>query len=723
MANLFAIPWRPVMQNNLVVAGAKIYFTLAGTNTASAPFSNSTLTTARTNPVIADGTGKIPTTYLDPAKSYRVRIYSRSATVGVDTPIEEYDPYVPGVFADADALEPVAEAAAASAASAAGSAASAAAALLSLLADDVAAGLALPRITPEMYAAAKTSGVTGDGTDDSPALVAMWGALNAIGRGVVDYYPGRTYWVGTQTANAAGPAAVSGATMRYAPDTPYPNEISGCTGPVVVNMNGAKIKCLAGKHYGSFNADGTDYVGQATLPANAATPYFAMLYVHDCSGGVFVAGGELDGNIAAADLGGGYGDFGIQFPKTGVLIGEGNTGPVRIFVNSHHHGLDSATIDADGALDTIDDIDLSGQFNNSGRQGVSLVGGVGVTLGRFGGIQCKGAGKDIGAMTYSPLGAGVDLEAEGGKYVVGTKIYNPDIYDNSGPGILMAASATNSYKLDVYDGKLVGTTSWAHWLDRPEAVLHGTEVLGAFVNAYNSADATQAFRHIGGKITDDISLSPTGVLYNPSGVMVSGSVDGIQFDRTHWLHTQNVSSTNGGTGNFSTGVGMRLHNCFVENTVAANFLVYGIYSGHQTHIKGANTMPDPGATTLFLFEAGPALDSYSYENNLGGFAIALARYPGNLDALTGKRVYYGTATYNPPSLAAAAKDTIQTMTVTGVALGDKVDEVSFSLNLAGARIHAWVSAANTVSYYAINENGANPLDLASGTLRVKVSQS
>ena len=32
---------------------------------------------------------------------------------------------------------------------------------------------------------------------------------------------------------------------------------------------------------------------------------------------------------------------------------------------------------------------------------------------------------------------------------------------------------------------------------------------------------------------------------------------------------------------------------------------------------------------------------------------------------------------------------------------------------------AWVSAANVVSYYAINTNGANPLDLASGTLSVK----
>ncbi len=33
---------------------------------------------------------------------------------------------------------------------------------------------------------------------------------------------------------------------------------------------------------------------------------------------------------------------------------------------------------------------------------------------------------------------------------------------------------------------------------------------------------------------------------------------------------------------------------------------------------------------------------------------------------------------------------------------------------------AWVSAANTVSYFFTNVNGANPLDLGSGTLKVRV---
>jgi hypothetical protein len=89
----------------------------------------------------------------------------------------------------------------------------------------------------------------------------------------------------------------------------------------------------------------------------------------------------------------------------------------------------------------------------------------------------------------------------------------------------------------------------------------------------------------------------------------------------------------------------------------------------------------------------------------------------------GRKFTFGSTTYDPPSLAAAAKTTIQTFTLTGVAVNDVMEEVTFSNNLAGARVHAWVSANDTISYYFINENGANPLDLASGTLRFKVRKA
>ena len=80
----------------------------------------------------------------------------------------------------------------------------------------------------------------------------------------------------------------------------------------------------------------------------------------------------------------------------------------------------------------------------------------------------------------------------------------------------------------------------------------------------------------------------------------------------------------------------------------------------------------------------------------------------------------GTATYNPPSLAAGARDTVQTMTVTGAALGDVVT-ASFSLSLQGVSLIAYVSAADTVSYFFENRT-AGTVDLASGTVKVFVSK-
>lgn len=81
--------------------------------------------------------------------------------------------------------------------------------------------------------------------------------------------------------------------------------------------------------------------------------------------------------------------------------------------------------------------------------------------------------------------------------------------------------------------------------------------------------------------------------------------------------------------------------------------------------------------------------------------------------------FVGSATYDPPSLADGAGATT-TVTVTGAALGDFVTGVSFSLDLQGITVTAWVSAADTVSVRFQNESGGI-LDLASGTLRVMVA--
>lgn len=77
----------------------------------------------------------------------------------------------------------------------------------------------------------------------------------------------------------------------------------------------------------------------------------------------------------------------------------------------------------------------------------------------------------------------------------------------------------------------------------------------------------------------------------------------------------------------------------------------------------------------------------------------------------------GSATYDPASLADGAGATT-TVTVTGAALGDFA-LASFSLDLQGITLTAYVSAPDTVSVRFQNESGGT-LDLGSGTLRARV---
>ena len=74
----------------------------------------------------------------------------------------------------------------------------------------------------------------------------------------------------------------------------------------------------------------------------------------------------------------------------------------------------------------------------------------------------------------------------------------------------------------------------------------------------------------------------------------------------------------------------------------------------------------------------------------------------------------GSATFNPANLADGAGETT-TVTVTGAALGD-LAFASFSLDVQGITVTAYVSAANTVAVRFQNETGG-AVNLAEGTLR------
>jgi hypothetical protein len=103
-------------------------------------------------------------------------------------------------------------------------------------------------------------------------------------------------------------------------------------------------------------------------------------------------------------------------------------------------------------------------------------------------------------------------------------------------------------------------------------------------------------------------------------------------------------------------------------------------------------------------------------------AATLAQWSwhGSVWALVAPRILEASVTYDPPSLAAGEGITT-TVTVPGAAFGDFA-RVSFSLDLQGITLTAWVSASDTVSV-RLQNGTAGAIDLASGTLRVRVEKA
>ena len=85
----------------------------------------------------------------------------------------------------------------------------------------------------------------------------------------------------------------------------------------------------------------------------------------------------------------------------------------------------------------------------------------------------------------------------------------------------------------------------------------------------------------------------------------------------------------------------------------------------------------------------------------------------------GTSVLEGTSNYSPPALATDARDVVQTIGVVGVVLGDVVDP-SFSRDLLGASLNAWVSSAGVVRCQLLNTSGGALPALGAGTLKVRV---
>lgn len=167
---------------------------------------------------------------------------------------------------------------------------------------------------------------------------------------------------------------------------------------------------------------------------------------------------------------------------------------------------------------------------------------------------------------------------------------------------------------------------------------------------------------------------------------------------------------------------------YLDNTDDMVFPNAQVTDSAQSGVYLANTsagnrfpgLRSTGAVSGYGFqELSGCNDNRATNARISGNSSGVATLAGAASVVE-REVLVGKATYDPGSLATDADTAIQTVTVTGAALGDSA-VATFSNNLAGARITAWVSAANTVSYYFTNEAGTNPLDLTSGTVTAFVT--
>jgi hypothetical protein len=379
--------------------------------------------------------------------------------------------------------------------------------------------------TPEMF------GAKGDGvTNDTRALAALAAAVNINGGGIVEFRR-TTYIVGEQFQSGR-----AGAFYSFAPAKIL--EFAGCRKPVIIRGNDARLRCADGLRYGTFDP----VTGRPTrnpMPfagSQVATPYNCMLQVKNCSGPIEISDLELDGNVARLRIGGEYGDQGRQIPGLGLGLFDNRGSEFIHDIKTHHHAQDGLYIDG------LDEVmrpaprrlirRLHSEYN--GRQGCSIIGGRGYAF-----EDCKFNRTGRSAVASAP-GAGVDIEAEGGKKNRDFTFTNCEFADNYGCGFL--ADTGDSEGATLTGCTFIGTSAWSAWPNKPRFRFRGCTFVGAIVRAFGDPDPTRAAQFHDCTFRDDPRLSPTRKVYlgggKPDGTIADLSdTRNVLFSRCSFLLT------------------------------------------------------------------------------------------------------------------------------------------------------------------------------------------
>ena len=428
------------------------------------------------------------------------------------------------------------------------------------------------QVTPEQF------GARGDGqTNDTLAFQRAAEAINRAGGGTLRLRALAVYVVGLQHQIKSHEQD----TYTFKPSDVV--KFSGCRGDVIVDGNGATMRASAGYRYGTFDGEGRPT--QNAVPyygKQAAALYYAMIAAEGCGGTITIRDVILDGNAGSARLGGKWGDTGWQLPGCGLLF-RNNSGRWRVTnVRSFRHPLDGLLIDEPGGAGDppsgsgAEDCD----FYENGRQAMSVVGGVGLVFRRT-----KFRRTRRGVPMQSAPGAGVDLEAEGGKAVRDVRFDACEFSDNVGPALLQSGPVSH---VTLTDCLLVGTSSWSFYAAGGKFFSFiRCRIAGAVTNLAGGA-AGERFEQC--FLTNDPALGVDGrAPYSPHGFLIPDGVRGVTFTGGEIRHAVAQTALN---ANFDQ---MILDGVTIRATRGA-FAVYGRFRGRTRFIEaGGTVLATPGA--------------------------------------------------------------------------------------------------------------------------------
>ncbi len=198
-----------------------------------------------------------------------------------------------------------------------------------------------------------------------------------------------------------------------------------------------------------------------------------------------------------------------------------------------------------------------------------------------------------------------------------------------------------------------------------------------------------------------------------AGTPFIGNNQGFSFPTVQYLTPTIPALANSATPSIINHLPGRVYR--TGGTTTITDIVFG-YPGLEITIIAEHNVAITNGTNIFL------RGSVNFNMKVGA-ALSLVQKNDGKWYETGRldNILSGSKTFDPSNLADGAGETT-TVTVTGAALGDFVEGVSFSNDLQGMTVTGYVSAANTVSVRFQNESGG-ALDLASGTLRVEVRKA